>query len=148
MLVVRLGGGRDRLVITNHLMLWDGWSQGIFRDQLLELYERAGDDAGLPTPGSYRDYLAWLSAQDAPRATTAWREALAGLTAPTLVGPVDRAPAPAIPERCRTALSSELSDRLRRQATRHGVTLNTAADRRLGHRARPANSGATTSSSA
>jgi amino acid adenylation domain-containing protein/non-ribosomal peptide synthase protein (TIGR01720 family) len=124
MLVVRLGD-RDRLVITNHLVLWDGWSQGIFRDQLLELYDRAGDDAALPTPGSYRDYLAWLSAQDEPRAIGAWSEALAGLAAPTLVGPVDRAPAPAIPEHCRIALSSELSERLRRQATRHGVTLNT-----------------------
>ena len=123
MLVVRLGD-RDRLVITNHLVLWDGWSQGIFRDQLLELYDRAGDDSGLATPGSYRDYLAWLSAQDAPRAAAAWTDALAGLTAPTLVGMVDRAPAPAVPEICRIALSSELSERLRRQATRHGVTLN------------------------
>jgi len=125
MLVVRLGDGRDRLVITNHLVLWDGWSQGIFRDQLLELYERGGDDAGLAPAGSYRDYLAWLSAQDQARAAAAWRDALADLKEATLVGPADRAPAPVIPDSCRSALSSELTARVRRAAARQGVTLNT-----------------------
>ena len=125
MLVVRLGDGRDRLVITNHLVLWDGWSQGIVRDQLLDLYERGGDDAGLDIPGSYRDYLTWLSRRDEAAAASAWRAALSGLREPTLVGAVDRAPQPVIPESCRVALSSELSDRLRAQAVRRGVTLNT-----------------------
>ncbi|MCP9489463.1 MAG: amino acid adenylation domain-containing protein [Solirubrobacteraceae bacterium MAG38_C4-C5] len=125
MLVVRLGDGRDRLVITNHLVLWDGWSQGTFRDQLLALYERAGDDGGLDPPGSYRDYLAWLSEQDEARAAKAWREALAGMAEPTLVGPVDRTARAMIPQSCRVTLSRELSERLRRQAGRHGVTLNT-----------------------
>ena len=125
MLVVRLGGGTDRLVITNHLVLWDGWSQAILRDGLLALYESDGDDAGLPVPGSYRDYLAWLSARDGAAAARAWRDALAGLPEPTLVGPVDRAPAPMIPNSCRIALSSELSERLRRRAGGLGVTPNT-----------------------
>ena len=125
MLVVRLGNDTDRLVITNHLVLWDGWSQAILRDQLLALYASGGNDDGLPVPGSYRDYLAWLSARDGVSAAGAWREALAGLPEPTLVGPVDRAPAPMIPSSCRIALSSELSERLRRRAGGLGVTPNT-----------------------
>ena len=125
MLVVRLGDGTDRLVITNHLVLWDGWSQAILRDQLLALYESDGDESALPPAGAYRDYLAWLSARDGDGAARAWREALAGLPAPTLVGPVDRAPAPMIPSSCRVALSSELSERLRRRAGGLGVTPNT-----------------------
>ena len=86
----------------------------------------AATTAALAPPGSYRDYLAWLSATaTSAAAARAWRDALAGLAEPTLVGPVDRAPQPLIPETCRVALPSELSERLRRQARGHGVTLNT-----------------------
>ncbi|EHN12108.1 Long-chain-fatty-acid--CoA ligase [Patulibacter medicamentivorans] len=123
-LVLRLGDGRDRLVVTNHLVLWDGWSQGLFRDQLFALYERAGDDADLPSAGDYHDYLAWLARQDADAAAGHWRRALDGIEGPTLVGPSGRAGSPVMPEGCRVALSAEATTRLRDAARRSGVTLN------------------------
>ena len=173
LLLVRLGGGRDRLVLTHHVLLWDGWSASLFLEQLLSLYGAASptpaapcaadprpagsdrdaaapadaadpppassdrdvavlpsagsdrDVAVLPPAGSYRDYLAWLAAQDAERATGAWRDALAGLAEPTLVGPAGRADRPTLPERHRAELSAALSDRLRAVARDRGVTLNT-----------------------
>ncbi|WP_433331808.1 amino acid adenylation domain-containing protein [Spirillospora sp. CA-294931] len=125
LLLLRLGANTDQLVITHHLILWDGWSAWLFFEQLIALYEREGDASGLPAPGSYRDYLAWLNLQDAGRATGAWRDALAGLEGPTLVGPVDKALEPVIPERCRGALSPEVSARLYEAVRRHGLTLNT-----------------------
>ncbi|HEY8481793.1 MAG TPA: amino acid adenylation domain-containing protein [Spirillospora sp.] len=125
LLLLRLGDGGDRLVLTHHLILWDGWSAWLFFEQLIALYERRGDASDLPPPGSYRDYLAWLATQDAGRARRAWRDALAGLAEPTLVGPVDRALEPVIPERCRGELPAPLTERLYAAVRRHGLTLNT-----------------------
>ncbi|HEX2316109.1 MAG TPA: amino acid adenylation domain-containing protein [Thermomonospora sp.] len=122
--LIRLGD-HDRLVLGHHLVLWDGWSAGLFLEQLFTLYERGGDDRELPPPGSYRDYLAWLSEQDAGEAAAAWRDALAGLQEPTLVGPPDPSREPAIPEQLRAHLPAGLSDRLREETRRHGLTLNT-----------------------
>ncbi|WP_344946600.1 amino acid adenylation domain-containing protein [Actinomadura miaoliensis] len=125
MLLIRLGDDTDRLVLTHHLILWDGWSAWLFFEQLIALYERHGDGSHLSPPGSYRDYLAWLDGQDTGRAAAAWRDALAGLDEPTLVGPVDRALEPVIPDRCRAELSRPLTERLYKAVRRHGLTLNT-----------------------
>ncbi|MGW6242731.1 amino acid adenylation domain-containing protein [Streptomyces roseolus] len=123
--LIRLDDGRDRLVVTHHLILWDGWSAWLFLEELFTLYERSGDAAGLPAPGSYRDYLAWLDRQDTARAVGAWREALAGFDEPTLVAPAGRDAGPVIPADHHAVLSRESSDRLRALARRHGLTLNT-----------------------
>ncbi|WP_199430962.1 non-ribosomal peptide synthetase [Qaidamihabitans albus] len=124
-LLIRLPDGRDRLVLTHHLVLWDGWSAWLFLEQLFTLYERGGDDSGLPEPGSYLDYLAWLAAQDTEAATGAWRAALSGLAEPTLVASADRTGEPVIPADYDAVLSPGSSDRLREAARAHGLTLNT-----------------------
>ncbi|MET7293054.1 amino acid adenylation domain-containing protein [Streptomyces griseoloalbus] len=125
LLLLHLGDGRDRLVVTHHLILWDGWSAWLFLEELFTLYERAGDVTGLPATGSYRDYLAWLDRQDTEAALTAWRRALAGFDEPTLVAPAGRDGGPVIPADFDATLSRELSDRLRGAARRHGLTPNT-----------------------
>ncbi len=112
--------GRDRLMLSHHLILWDGWSQGVLLEELLSLY------AGRPlpgTPGRYRDYLDWLDRQDQAASVGAWRDALAGLAEPTLVGPPGLVPA--IPQRAHVELSAELGDRLRAMGRDYGLTLNT-----------------------
>ncbi|MFE4371757.1 amino acid adenylation domain-containing protein [Streptomyces sp. NPDC056835] len=123
--LIRLGDGRDRLVVTHHLILWDGWSAWLFLEELFTLYERDGDATGLPAPGSYRDYLAWLDEQDTAQAIGAWRGALAGLDEPTIVAPAGRDAGPVIPADFDAVLTQETSDRLRTLARRHGLTLNT-----------------------
>ncbi|MFF9690842.1 amino acid adenylation domain-containing protein [Streptomyces sp. NPDC014623] len=123
--LIRLGDGRDRLVVTHHLILWDGWSAWLFLEELFTLYERAGDATGLPAPGSYRDYLAWLDEQDTPQALGVWRGVLSGFDEPTLVAPAGRDAGPVIPADFDAVLTRETSDRLRALARRHGLTLNT-----------------------
>ncbi|MER6999744.1 amino acid adenylation domain-containing protein [Streptomyces sp. NPDC000410] len=130
--LIRLGDGRDRLVVTHHLILWDGWSAWLFLEELFTLYERAGDPTGLPAPGSYRDYLAWLDRQDTTRALDAWRGALAGFDEPTLLAPTGRDAGPVIPADFDAVLTPETSDRLRALARRHGLTLNTVLNAALG----------------
>ncbi|MFD8076232.1 non-ribosomal peptide synthase/polyketide synthase [Streptomyces sp. NPDC059718] len=128
MLLVRRGAELgDRLVIGRHLILWDGWSAWLFLDQLFALYATGGDATGLPRPGSYGDYLAWLGTQDDAAATAAWRAALAGLEEPTLLVPAvaDAGLEPVIPEQLDALLPAELGDSLRERARAHGLTLNT-----------------------
>ncbi|MFE6855701.1 AMP-binding protein, partial [Streptomyces sp. NPDC057674] len=125
LLLIRLGDGRDKLVVTHHLILWDGWSAWLFLEELFTLYERAGDPTGLPLPGSYRDHLAWLAAQDTSVALDAWRGALAGFDEPTLLAPTGRDTGPVIPVDFDALLTQEAGDRLRTVARRHGLTLNT-----------------------
>ena len=129
LLLVRLGAPGDavvdRLVVSHHLVLWDGWSEGLFLEQLFTLYERDGDAGALARPGSYRDHLAWLARQDGAAARAAWRDALGGLAEPTLIGPAPSGTAAEPPLRLRDELPAELSDALRATARRHGLTLNT-----------------------
>ena len=125
-MLVRLGPGRHVLVLTNHHILLDGWSLPlVFRD-LFAVYAGGGDDAGLPAAVPYRDYLAWLAAQDRGAAERAWRDALAGLESPTLVAPgAEAAAAVAMPERVTAELPQELTAALTAAARARGLTLNT-----------------------
>ncbi|MBL7253034.1 non-ribosomal peptide synthetase [Paractinoplanes lichenicola] len=123
--LIRRPGGRDRLIVSHHLILWDGWSEELFVEQLFTLYEQDGDATGLAPAGSYRDHLAWLAGQDKTTAIEHWRTALEGLTEPTMVGPADRRLAPALPARQTVELDEEQSARLRDATRAHGLTLNT-----------------------
>src|SRR6266852_2753703 len=93
--------------------------------ELLTLYAHQGDGAVLPRVTPYRDYLAWIAAQDRAGAIVAWQEALAGLEEATRMAPQDRARAPVAPEQITLALSEPLSTALTQQARKHGLTLNT-----------------------
>ncbi|MGW0391783.1 amino acid adenylation domain-containing protein [Streptomyces sp. NPDC003042] len=121
--LIRLTEHTDRLMLSHHLVAWDGWSQSLFLDELLDLYAADGDDSGLRTPGSYRDYLSWLDRQDFDAARATWTRALAGLDEPTLVAG-GRGGEPTIPRRHSLDLGAALSDRLRGTAREHGLTIN------------------------
>ncbi|MXQ65542.1 non-ribosomal peptide synthase/polyketide synthase, partial [Actinomadura rayongensis] len=125
LLLIRFGPERHRLVITNHHLVMDGWSLSILLNELVALYAAGGDASALPPPAPYREYLAWLGAQDRDAARTVWRAELAGLDEPTLVAAVDPARTPVLPDRLRAAADAELTAAVRELARRCGVTLNT-----------------------
>ncbi|WP_406270143.1 amino acid adenylation domain-containing protein [Nocardia sp. NBC_00881] len=87
--LVRSAADSHHLVMTSHHILIDGWSMPLLMKDLLTLYALGGTSRHLPKVLSYREYLAWLVAQDAEAARTAWRTALAGITEPTPLAPVD-----------------------------------------------------------
>ncbi|MFE0515079.1 amino acid adenylation domain-containing protein, partial [Streptomyces sp. NPDC058964] len=125
MALLKLGPDRHRLLLTNHHILWDGWSTALLVGELLKSYECGGGDSGLSKVVPYRDYLAWLTAQDREAARAAWARALAGLDGPTLVAPQIADRAPDLPGHLSAALSEEDTERLTGLARRQGVTLNT-----------------------
>ena len=121
--LVRLGREQHRLVLTNHHILMDGWSLPVLVRELLTLYE-SGAVAALPRATPYRDYLAWLAAQDRAAARAAWREALVGLEEPSFLAPREAGRRPVAPEQFTLEVSETLSATLNRTARRLGLTLN------------------------
>jgi hypothetical protein len=105
--LVRVGEEEHRLVLTSHHLLIDGWSAAILVQELLALYASRGNAAVLPVARPYRDYLAWVAAQDHAGAMSAWREALAGLQEPTRVAPHERSNARTPPEQMILARRSD-----------------------------------------
>ncbi|MFJ6141685.1 condensation domain-containing protein, partial [Kitasatospora sp. NPDC092286] len=137
LLLVHLGERSSRLVLTNHHILLDGWSMPLVLAELFALYERSGDDSGLPAAVPHRAHLQWLADRDQAAARRAWSEALAGFEEPTLLAPDTSGGtsggttggaaggASALPEQLRAELRPGLTDALSALARRLGVTVNT-----------------------
>ncbi|MGH3754860.1 MAG: amino acid adenylation domain-containing protein, partial [Pseudonocardiaceae bacterium] len=121
---VRLGDSRHWIMVTNHTLLTDGWSVGLFSQELLTLLASGGDVAGLPAVTPFRDYLKWITAQDEGAATEAWRAALDGIDEPTLVAPGHPARASVVVEEVLVEISTTLTSRVDAFARSQGLTLN------------------------
>ncbi|MEV5755142.1 condensation domain-containing protein, partial [Actinoallomurus sp. NPDC052308] len=119
--LVRIGPDRARIVLTNHHILFDGWSTPILVVELLTRYAGAQPPAATP----YKQYLAWLKRQDHEAATRAWTAALDGIEEPTLLLPEAAGLAAVLPSAVSEELPEESAARLRRRARAQGVTLNT-----------------------
>ncbi|WP_093761613.1 non-ribosomal peptide synthetase [Streptomyces sp. BpilaLS-43] len=126
--LVRTAPGRHRLVMTSHHILLDGWSMPLLVRELFALYAARGDDHDLPRVAPYRGYLAWLARQDRGAALDAWRTALDGIEAPTLLAGPARTGAPGsgeLPGTLVLDLDEATTHRLRETARAHRLTLNT-----------------------
>ncbi|HMG42404.1 MAG TPA: amino acid adenylation domain-containing protein, partial [Acidimicrobiales bacterium] len=121
--LVRTSQG-DRLVLTAHHLVVDGWSMPLLVGELQAIYR----DADLPPAAPFSRYLQWLAGRDRDEARAAWAEALRGLTEPTLLAPVDPDRPSVLPEVVRWRLPADLSTRVAARARAHGLTLNTVVD--------------------
>ncbi|MER8187219.1 amino acid adenylation domain-containing protein [Kitasatospora sp. NPDC094015] len=126
--LLALGPDHHRLVLTRHHIVMDGWSTPVLLRELIAAYGAGGDAGALPAATPYADHLAWLARRDTAADAAAWRTALAGLEAPTLLadslGTPAQGPAAAgrelhLPIPAATAVA------LTATARRHGLTLNT-----------------------
>ncbi|XYI03830.1 non-ribosomal peptide synthase/polyketide synthase [Sorangium sp. So ce1128] len=119
------------LFVTQHHIITDGWSIGVFGRDLAGLYGAFVEDRPSPLPplplgyGEIaRQQRAWAAGEAAARDRAYWRDNLAGL--PPLALPLPHA-APALPtHRGATrffSLSEELSGRLQALALREGCSL-------------------------
>ncbi|XTZ19041.1 amino acid adenylation domain-containing protein [Micromonospora echinospora] len=121
--LVTVAADQSHLILTAHHALFDGWSVPLIEQELMRLYRAGGAGEG-PAPAiGYRDFLDWMSRQDAARSADAWSEELAGLQEPTLLAPGAR------PERTGSGqvaapLSSQDAALLGRRAADLGVTVN------------------------
>ncbi|HWN25657.1 MAG TPA: amino acid adenylation domain-containing protein, partial [Actinomycetospora sp.] len=122
--LVRRGDDRHRLVLTFHHVAIDGWSMPIVLRELLATWE--GSEGGeLPAPPHYRDHLAALAARDPDADLAVWREALAGVTAPTRAVETPDVGETVIPHRTPVPLDDDVATRVAATARRLGVTVAT-----------------------
>ncbi|MCP4658711.1 MAG: amino acid adenylation domain-containing protein, partial [bacterium] len=128
--LLRLDREQHLLFLAVHHIAFDGWSAGVFVDELTALYRAysAGGRSPLPElPVQYADFAVWqrqwLSGEVLERQLAYWREQLAGL--PVLDLPTDR-PRPASQSFRGSAepfrLPGELSRGLRELSREHGAT--------------------------
>ncbi|MFF9473364.1 amino acid adenylation domain-containing protein [Streptomyces roseolus] len=124
-LLARTGEDRHQLAVTYHHLVLDGWSMPILMRELAALYGSGGDPAALPPVRPHRDHLDWLARRPPEQSAAAWREALAGLTGPTLIAPdADRNGPP--PRSVWTRLGERDTRALGAWARARGVTVNSA----------------------
>ncbi|MFD9101327.1 amino acid adenylation domain-containing protein [Streptomyces virginiae] len=125
--VVRRPDGRDGLLLSYHLLLWDGWSREIVLRDLFDAYEAAVAgrlEAPAPATPSFEDHARALAAKDPAEAERFWARHLTGLPGPTLLAGPAPALADGLPRTLLHTLDPERSQLLRDAARAHGVTLN------------------------
>ena len=134
--VIRLPGDRDRMLLTYHFLLFDGWSRELVLRELFALYASAlhgTEERGAVEPHGdlVVAHLQWLARHGDPEASPAfeaWRELLAGLREPTLASGVEPGHPDADPSiapgRLVVTLPAVLTKRLHARADELGVTLN------------------------
>ncbi|WNF25534.1 amino acid adenylation domain-containing protein [Streptomyces sp. C11-1] len=125
--VVRRPDGHDDLLLSYHLLLWDGWSREILLRDLFDAYEAvvAGEpwDTAPAVPG-FEEYARELAAKEPSESERFWAEHLKGLPGPTLLAGPAPALAQELPQPLVHSLPAELTELLREAARVHGVTLN------------------------
>ncbi|MFE1941188.1 amino acid adenylation domain-containing protein [Streptomyces massasporeus] len=125
--VVHLPGDRDGLLLSYHLLLWDGWSREIVLRDLFDAYRAvlAGEPLD-PTPAtpSFEEYARALDARDPAVSERFWADHLAALPGPTLLAGPSPSFSDDLPSALVHTLSAERSALVREAARVHGVTLN------------------------
>ncbi len=119
------GQSRHRMIVTTHHILMDGWAIAIFFSELLAAYQANGAVDGLPTVRPYRDYIAWLNAQDDVAATERWTRYLRTVSGPLMLADGVVAAHDSVPQKSQFLLTPEETVRLRQWAAVNGLTLNT-----------------------
>ncbi|MDG4666640.1 non-ribosomal peptide synthetase [Mycobacterium sp. 236(2023)] len=127
--VIRLPEGRDRILLTYHFLLFDGWSRELVLRELFSLYGSDGETGAIEPHGEVvTRYLHWIDAIGEAEAGDAWRALLAGLAGPTLASGVAPGHPDAFagtePGRIVVQLPEQTTRQLHTTATELGVTLN------------------------
>lgn len=134
--LLRLSQDTYHFIWSYHHLLLDGWSIALVLDEVFACYEqlRQGAMPNLPAPRPYRDYVAWLQAQDIQTAEGFWRRYLSDFSRPT---PLIRDPfshSPSSPNReqidsqeCTGYLSQAATSALQNYIRQHQLTLNTVS---------------------
>ncbi len=101
--------------------------------ELFALYEFArthgtdpvGLDGALDKPADFRDHLRWIAEADRTDAISSWKDYLADLEQPTLVGGTGSGGRAPLPVFTRVQLEQSITEHVRELARRSGVTLST-----------------------
>ncbi|MCK0089317.1 amino acid adenylation domain-containing protein [Rhodococcus sp. F64268] len=133
-----------QLIVTQHHLLSDAWSQGVLFTELFTLYgvakmlvglypaDAAGDQEVasalqrvLVPAADFTDHLRHLAGLDAETAAKAWALHLADLDEPTLIAPNAAPGTMSLPNRVTHRLDDSVRDEIVALAAENGVTVST-----------------------
>ncbi|HLP49064.1 MAG TPA: amino acid adenylation domain-containing protein, partial [Candidatus Kapabacteria bacterium] len=91
-ILCKLEKTKYEVIISNHHILYDGWSNGIILKEFFRAYHGflKGEPAiKLPAKTPFKEFVKWTRNQDRNRQEQFWREYLAGIDTPTVL-PIKR----------------------------------------------------------
>ncbi|MGG4197323.1 amino acid adenylation domain-containing protein, partial [Paenibacillus jamilae] len=125
--VLRTGEQTHEVIWSFHHLLMDGWCLPLVMEEVLGIYNalRAGEEPPLRSVRAYRDYIRWLSEQDANSARSYWKEELEGSEALSALPKRQRQGQGFEAKRVSWSVPREQSKAIALAATAHGVTVST-----------------------
>ncbi|MCP4154472.1 MAG: hypothetical protein GY757_42500, partial [bacterium] len=81
----KLAENKYQMIISNHHIIYDGWSNGIILKEFFETYKTlaAGKEVDPPSKTKFNQYVKWLQKQDINRQEQYWKEYLQEIEATT-----------------------------------------------------------------
>ncbi|MCY7488135.1 condensation domain-containing protein, partial [Paenibacillus alvei] len=125
--VLRTGEQTHEVIWSFHHLLMDGWCLPLVMEEVLGIYNalRAGEEPPLRSVRAYRDYIRWLSEQDANSARSYWKEQLEGSEALSALPKRQRQAQGYEAKRVSWSVPQEQSKAIALAATAHGITVST-----------------------
>ena len=74
------------VVISNHHILYDGWSNGVILKEFFKAYHElshGGRSLKIPVKPPFKEFIRWIQSRDRNKQEQFWKEYLAGVEAPT-----------------------------------------------------------------
>jgi tyrocidine synthetase III len=90
--LIKTGVQQHLLILSNHHIIYDGWSTGIILEEFFHAYEMLADGEEvpvLPSKPPFKEFVKWLGQQDEESRQAYWQEYLEGLKTGTQI-PVKR----------------------------------------------------------
>ncbi|MCK4764999.1 MAG: non-ribosomal peptide synthase/polyketide synthase, partial [Candidatus Aminicenantes bacterium] len=83
----RIEAEKYEIIISNHHILYDGWSNGIILREFFATYEvlAAGQEPQKPIKTNFKEYIKWIKKLDQNDRENFWKEYLAGFNASTVL---------------------------------------------------------------
>ncbi|MGD2089466.1 MAG: amino acid adenylation domain-containing protein, partial [Candidatus Aminicenantes bacterium] len=114
------------MIISNHHILYDGWSNGIILEEFFKAYNdlTAGKELQRPVKTRFREFVKWIQHRDLDEQEKFWRDYLKGFdTLTELTIKRRKGKEIFITERFGITLSRELKDKLEGFVKNHKITL-------------------------
>ncbi|HLP47650.1 MAG TPA: condensation domain-containing protein, partial [Candidatus Kapabacteria bacterium] len=88
-ILCKLDKTKYEIILSNHHILYDGWSNGIILKEFFNAYyslhqgERGEQSLKLPAKSSFKEFIRWLQSRDKNKQEQYWRNYLAGFETTT-----------------------------------------------------------------
>lgn len=128
--VVLLADDECTMIISNHHILFDGWSTGILLQSFWDIYQSLidGKQPNLKEKSKYKEFVKWVQSQDKSRQASYWQEYLRGFDSITMLPGGDKddpgRKSGGYVRTRRITLPQKTGEQIAEISKRHGVTLS------------------------